>query len=487
MTEARTVSQNTTYYTAALVMQKALAFVYFVLVARILGVNQTGEYTTALTFTTIFAILIDVGFSSVLTREGAKETPQIQLLFNNIISFKIPAAIITYLIVIFIGSLLYPASLLTLIALAGVMMILDSFSLSFWACYRAFRNLKYESLGVLIFELVKFSGGLFVLLNGYGLSALFIALCLASLTQFSLSLYLCLYKLRLNFKLTFSKDFFRLYFKMAWPFFLAGIFVRLYSQIDTVLVSKISCGSGMNNFCRSNVGWFSIAKKLSDALLFVPMAMTAALYPAMSYYFANNKDKLKSSFEEAVKYLLIISLPITSGIWALSQPLIKMIFSGQYDNSALPLKIIICGLPFMFLTYPIGSLLNACNLQLKNTINIAISSVLMVALNIILIPHYAYLGAAVSIVVGNIFLVILGLRIVPRLISYNKKYLYTTLAKIFIASLLMAMIIVFLVDYLSTLVLLFLGVIIYCLLLFVLKIIHWRDILNLKVILLKTD
>jgi len=164
-----------------------------------------------------------------------------------------------------------------------------------------------------------------------------------------------------------------------------------------------------------------------------------------------------------------------------------MIFSGQYDNSALPLKIIICGLPFMFLTYPIGSLLNACNLQLKNTINIAISSVLMVALNIILIPHYAYLGAAVSIVVGNIFLVILGLRIVPRLISYNKKYLYTTLAKIFIASLLMAIIIVFLVDYLSTLVLLFLGVIIYCLLLFVLKIIHWRDILNLKAILLKTD
>ena len=69
----QTLTQNTTYYTVALVFQKVLAFVYFTFLARGLAVDELGKYAFAFAFTTIFSVLIDVGLSSVLTREIAKD------------------------------------------------------------------------------------------------------------------------------------------------------------------------------------------------------------------------------------------------------------------------------------------------------------------------------------------------------------------------------------------------------------------------------
>ena len=72
------IAKNTTFYTGALIVQKVLAFVYFSLIARFMGVEDTGKYTFALSFTTMFAIFIDLGLAPVLTREIAKATNQIE-------------------------------------------------------------------------------------------------------------------------------------------------------------------------------------------------------------------------------------------------------------------------------------------------------------------------------------------------------------------------------------------------------------------------
>ena len=93
------VARNTTYYTAALIFQKILAFIYFSLIARFLGVEDTGKYTFALTFTTLFAIFIDLGLGPVLTREIAKAKEKTGQYLSNILALKIPLTCITYLLV----------------------------------------------------------------------------------------------------------------------------------------------------------------------------------------------------------------------------------------------------------------------------------------------------------------------------------------------------------------------------------------------------
>jgi len=85
MIKTHTLTQNTTYYTAALVFQKILAFVYFAFLARGLGVEDLGKYAFAFSFTTLFSVFVDVGMSSVLTREIAKDRSRAKEVLSNLL------------------------------------------------------------------------------------------------------------------------------------------------------------------------------------------------------------------------------------------------------------------------------------------------------------------------------------------------------------------------------------------------------------------
>ena len=70
------LAKNTTYYTVALTVQKILAFIYFWLISNSLLPGNLGQYVFALSFSTLFSIFIDLGLSSILTREAAKSKEQ---------------------------------------------------------------------------------------------------------------------------------------------------------------------------------------------------------------------------------------------------------------------------------------------------------------------------------------------------------------------------------------------------------------------------
>src|SRR3989338_1816773 len=67
------VARNTLYLTVASIGQKALAFVYFIFIARVMQPEATGIYFIALSVTTIVSVLADFGITSVVIREVAKE------------------------------------------------------------------------------------------------------------------------------------------------------------------------------------------------------------------------------------------------------------------------------------------------------------------------------------------------------------------------------------------------------------------------------
>src|SRR3990167_651552 len=142
--EKTNLAKNTTYFTAALTVQKILAFIYFWFIANSLFPGQLGQYIFALSFTTLFSIFIDLGLSPVLTREAAKSKDRANLYLKNVIGLKIPLAIITLIVAWLVINITgKEAAVRLLVYLASVIMILDSFSLSFWVIFRARRTLKY--------------------------------------------------------------------------------------------------------------------------------------------------------------------------------------------------------------------------------------------------------------------------------------------------------------------------------------------------------
>jgi O-antigen/teichoic acid export membrane protein len=460
MVKAKTLTQNTFFYTMALVFQKLLAFIYFTFLARELGAEDLGKYVFAFSFTTIFSVFVDVGQTSVLTREIAKDKEKTEKLLGNILGTKIPLAVLTYVtIIILINILNYPEIVKYMVYLTGIVMLLDNFASTFWGVLRGNQNLKFESTGLFIFQLIAVGVGGTLLFFKAGLIYLVMAILLASLFNMVLAYTQMRVKLKIKPKIKFDKELTKKILKISIPFALTGIFARLNTQIDTIFLSKMGC---LNNaICEANVGIYSVASKITLAVHFIPLAFVAALFPALSKYFAEDKEKLAKTFEKAMRYLMVIGIPLSAGIMAIGPAFVPQVFGVEYTESILPLNILMISLSFIFLTFPIGSLLNAGSKQLRNSINIGIAVVVNIVLNLILIPQITYTGAAISSLVSTLVILILGLSVVPQVMNYDKKNLIVSFVKSILAAGIMFVVLRLLLEQVYFVILIPIGIVIY--------------------------
>ena len=466
------VARNTIYLTIATVGQKVLAFLYFILIARLAGVEDTGRYFFVVSFTTIFSIFVDLGLSSVLIRETAKKKEMAGKYLGNILGAKVVLGAVAYLAVVIIINIMdYPAATKLMVYLSGLVMLLDSFNVTFYAVFRGWQNLRYESIGVVVSEvLIVVFGGVSLLLHA-PLYFLLLALMSGSIFNFCFSSILLWRKTEVRPCLCFDKTLLISLFKIAYPFALAGIFVKIYSYLDAVLLSKMVGDAA--------VGFWSVAYKLTYAFQFIPMAFAAASFPAMSAYFVSDKTMLRKTFERLLFYLAILAMPVAFGIFSLAEPLILKIYGATYVASVLPLQVAIFAVVFIFLNYPVGSLLNATDRQMANTAIMGVSMLINVILNVILIPRFSYLGAAISTVISHALLFIIGLIFARRVVAYNKKFIFTALFKIVISAGAMSAVIIYLRPYIYWIFLVPIGAIVYFALLFLLRGMEWRDVRNI--------
>lgn len=403
------IAKNTSYFTIALIIQKMITFSYFVLLARNLMPEDLGKYYFAISFTTIFAIFIDIGLSNVLTREVARNKDRAGKLLGNVLAIKIPLAIIALLATLAVINLLnYPQLTKTLVYISCISMVFDSFTATFFSIIRGFHILAFESISSIIFSSIALFFGFIVIKLNLGLKWQMGALALASAYNFLFSFYLVFFKFKVSISKQFDKKLIKTIIAITIPFALYGIFQRLFTYLDSVFLS-IFAGDGY-------VGIYQVAFKIIFALQFLPLAFMASVYPAFSSYFSKNKEQLVITFERAIAYLSIISMPICFGMIAISDKVIG-IFKPEYASATVALNIIMVAVIFIFLDFPIGALLNACNRQRRNTINMGFTLVFSIILNLILIPKFNVIGASITVVAANLFEVILDASVVPQIIK----------------------------------------------------------------------
>ncbi|MBN1779464.1 MAG: flippase [Candidatus Buchananbacteria bacterium] len=433
MTE-RTLARNTTYYTAALTVQKILSFVYFWFISSRLFPDQLGQYVFALSFASLFSILIDLGLSPVLTREAAKKDEDSNNLLANILGIKIPLAIITLLVIWLVITLSSkPESVKMLVYLASFVTLLDSFSLTFWMVFRAKHNLKFESIATIFVQSIIFVLGLTALFLSGSIFNLILALLAASIFNFLFGLSLLKIKLKFSLKPRYHLETIIKLLKIMPAFALAGIFVKIYNVSDSVLLSFLASDQA--------VGLYSVPYKVILAFQqIIPVAFAAVIFPAFSYYYVHSKEKLEESFTKAYRYLLIISIPLSAGLVFLAEPIIVTIWPN-YQPVINTFTIMSLALPFIFLAFPTGYMLNACDRQRNTTFVRGVGVVLSVAFNLILIPWLGYFGAGITFLITNVALLFLDFWFVKKIIKINWAVFVKIFGQVLLATLAMVVII----------------------------------------------
>jgi len=472
------IAKNTTILTIASICQRLLAFVYFTIIAREIGAENLGKYSFALSFAMIFTIFVDLGLTSAMVREVAKTKEKIKEFTNAVFGAKVIFSILTFgLVFVAINILNYPEMTRNFVYLAAISLILDSFHLTFYGVFRGGRNLKYESIGLVLGQLIVLGFGMAVVFFNLSLYLLFAALISGSI--FNIIFSAILLKLKENFlpHPVFDKDSFIYLFKIAISFALAGIFVKIYSYIDTVLLSYLKGDLA--------AGLYSIPIKLTLAFQFIPMALVASLYPTMSYYYSSSKERLEGVFLKGVRYLAFIATPLAFGLYVISDKIILTLYGSEYIPSILPLKILSFGLIFAFLSFPIGSLLNACDRQKTQTKILGATMVINVILNSFLIYFYGVVGASIAAFISYLFLVLAGMVQARKVVKYSISYLGKIGVQTIFASVLMAVVVYFLKPYVNFVVLGIVGILVYPIFLYLIGGVEKDDIKYLQKIFLK--
>ncbi len=470
---SNSLAKNTTFFTAAMAIQKALSFIYFIFVARILGVENTGKFSFALSFTTIFAMFLDFGLNQVLIRQSAQDSQTSQKNLSRVLSFKILGATAIYgLIVVLINLMDYPAITRQMVYLAGVVMIVDSFVLSFYGILRGRQNLKFESFGVVANQVIILMVGLIVLKFGFGLVTLISVYLLGSLFNFIYAGSVLKQKLKIILRPDFNWSGIAELLKLALPFGIAGIFIRIYSSIDIVILSKLASDY--------SVGLYSVAYKITFALQFLATAFSAGVYPNFCRCFAEFREKLAGTFEKSIRYLMILALPISFGVIIIADKIVGPVFGREYQDSVLTLQIMISALVLIFLNFAVGALLNAGGRQTRQTIHLGITAGANIVFNLILIPRLAHLGAALATVLSYLILFSLGIAVAGKIVSYSKKKILGSAGRIFLSTLAMAGVVLFLKEQIAFWLVIPIGAIVYFLGLVLLREITKVDLFQFK-------
>lgn len=430
MSTSQKLAKNTLLLTAASVGQKVIAFFYFALIARTIGVESTGAYFLALAMITTIGVVDDLGLTSVLIREVAKSPGRATEWLRNTIGVKLLAIPVTVAVALFVPSLFgFDGDTARLVQIAIFIMLADTVSLTFYGVLRGLHQLKYESMGIFVGQmLTAILGATFILTGHATLPLLIVALIVGSTWNAVFSIVHVVRRLGLvALRPTFSLGFAPL--RAASAFFLAAVFVKIYSYVDSFTLQAV-IGSAA-------VGLYSVAYKLTYAFQFLPLAFVGALYPTLAANAHDNK-KLREVFLDAEWYMTLLATPIVFGIFALAPEIITFFYGIDYAGSAVPLSILIFVLLAIFLDFPIGSLLNATGKQSTKTVIMGLTMVINAVANIVLIPRMGVSGASVAAIMSFAFMFMAGWVMLPKELHLTVQDLVRRVGGLLLAGVVMA-------------------------------------------------
>ena len=205
MNATKRLATNSFFYTGALIVQKVISSVYFWYYSNNLpgGAGDLGRFNYVLSFVALFFILGDFGLYLVFLRESSREPSKTNKYLNNLLTLKLPLILIAAIVILLVAKFYQPANL-SLIILALAWVIMDNLCLTFYAVWRAHQNLKFESLAVILTEIVTVTIGTVSLMISGDVFYLMLALLIGTSLNFLFVTGLLIFKLHYKIRLSFD-------------------------------------------------------------------------------------------------------------------------------------------------------------------------------------------------------------------------------------------------------------------------------------------
>lgn len=398
---ARAVARQASLLMLASTAQKAIAFFAFTIAARVLGVDGVGTYFYVLSLSSLAGAWTDLGMTPIVIRAfAASEEAGWQAVRRAVVAKAVLVPLAA------ISALLYTRALLPnggaivpLVVLALVVMAEDAFSLLGYGILRGRQRLERESLGMVLGQLLSSGALVAAVLLGFGVTGALLALLLGSAWHLGWSAF-WVWRFGIG-GWTGDSLSWRSLAREAVPFALAGLFVRIYSSVDALLLRQWQ-GEAV-------VGHYAVAYKLTYALQFLPLAFVAALYPALSAAHAREDEAaLVHTSLGSWRFMAFLGFPLAAALSGFAPRLVTWVYGTAFTPAAPILSVLAWALPLLFLDFPVGSYLNATHQAGRKTLAMGVTMGVNAVANVLLIPVLGGVGAALAALLGYVALLGVG-------------------------------------------------------------------------------
>jgi putative peptidoglycan lipid II flippase len=229
--------------------------------------------------------------------------------------------------------------------------------------------------------------------------------------------------------------------RLSLPWIASNSFAKGTSVIDTILASFLLPGS---------LTYINYAYRLiTMSVNLVSRGAAISIFPRISQSYAqSNPDEFRHYFSTGIRFISIIAFPVTGLIVILNRPVIQLLFEKNNftteDTLATSLAVIIYTGAFIALS--LGTIVSNSFYARHNTKTPAIISIISIFLQAglayLLIPHFSYLGLAISFTIfANLKLFVMVYLLRKQGQKFDGNIIFKSLLKMSIASILMSIIV----------------------------------------------
>ncbi len=432
------IASNTLAQVFSKILTIIITIVLLWLITNYLTIELFWVYNKIFTYIFIFAFLVDLGLYAITIKEISADKKRTEYIFWNILTLRLISAVLVIFFSVGIAYILPGFNtefLLYGIFIASIFTFFSLINSNLLALMQAYMKIEFSIISVVINKLFVLGATFYIIkylfpnpeLNWFNDSFLLIiwVVVIWMFINMILNYFYArkIVKIRLYFDWGYIKE---IFFK-ALPYWIALFLSVVYTKIDIIILSFMEEGI----VSLRSIALYSLPLKIMDAFIIIWGFFMASLLPSLSENYTNNNiKKVKEIIKNALKVMFSMWVIIVSLWLVFKNSVIEIIANKQYleisefnkYTSSEAFSIILFMILFFYLGIVFSYLLIVLNKQkklLKISIILTITNIIW---NIILIPYFSFVWAAIVTVLTQILFLILIYKEANKHIKINLPY-----------------------------------------------------------------
>ncbi|EET2948936.1 O41 family O-antigen flippase [Escherichia coli O41:H45] len=362
-------------------------------IARYLGPDQYGVLSYVIAFIAFFQAILPLGMDGIIVRDISKNEKDSGAILGTIIITRFTLGLILWFAIIILTTIIYSlkSEYTLLSAIIGASLIFqaaDTIDLWFQSQSQSKRTVVAKLLAYISVNLLKIGMLIF--------KCPLYAFAIATLLEFifsSIGLIIAFTRFRPTVKLAFSSLIIKKFLGESWPFLISSIAIIIYMRIDQMFIKYY--------LPLNDLGIYSAMLPLATLWSFIPMTLSISVSPFLTKAKMESEEKYQKILCFTFKLFSMLGWLICIPVCVFSDYIVSLLYGPQYQTGAVVLSILI--FTNLFIYQGVAQSLWIINerkgkLSLLKTI---LGAIVCIVANLILIPKYGIIGAAISAVLAQ--------------------------------------------------------------------------------------